>query len=66
MIFLVLDTKNEGLFFVMVGIISRHHKKILGVTINHFSNSVTNIPECELDGGVEECNTLIFEKNRIL
>jgi hypothetical protein len=33
------DTKNESLFLVMVEIISRHHKKILGVTINHFSSS---------------------------
>jgi hypothetical protein len=34
------DTKNESLFLVTVEIISRHHKKILGVTINRFSSSV--------------------------
>jgi hypothetical protein len=33
------DTKNESLFLVTAEIISRHHKKIIGVTINRFSSS---------------------------
>jgi hypothetical protein len=33
------DTKNKSLFLVTIGITSRYHKKILGVTINHFSSS---------------------------
>jgi hypothetical protein len=33
------DTKNESLFLVTVKIISRHHNKIIGVTINRFSSS---------------------------
>jgi hypothetical protein len=36
-----VDTKNESLFLITVEIISRHHKKILGVTINLFSSSDT-------------------------
>jgi hypothetical protein len=35
------DTKNESLFLIMVEIISWHHKKILSVTINRFSSSVS-------------------------
>jgi hypothetical protein len=34
-----MDTKNERQFFVSVRIISLTIKKILGVTINHFSTS---------------------------
>jgi hypothetical protein len=34
-------TKNESTFLVMVKIISGHHKKILDVTINHFSISAS-------------------------
>jgi hypothetical protein len=33
-------TKNKNIFLVTVEIISQYHKKILGVTINHFSSSV--------------------------
>jgi hypothetical protein len=36
------DIKNESLFLITVEIISRHHKKILGVTINRFSSSASN------------------------
>jgi hypothetical protein len=39
----IADTKNESLFLMMVGIISRHHKKILGVTVNHFSTSASSL-----------------------
>jgi hypothetical protein len=39
-LFKTVDTKNESLFLVTVEIINRHHKKILGVSINHFSSSV--------------------------
>jgi hypothetical protein len=38
-LFKTTNKKNKSLFFVTVGIISHHHKKILHVTINHFSSS---------------------------
>jgi hypothetical protein len=38
-LFKTADTKNESLFLVTVEIVSRHHKKILDVTINRFSSS---------------------------
>jgi hypothetical protein len=33
------DEKNESPFLMTIRIISRHYKKMLGVTLNHFSTS---------------------------
>jgi hypothetical protein len=52
-----VDTKNESLFLVTVEIISRHHKKILGVTINRFSSSDNNLPSPDLSTVFDHCLT---------
>jgi hypothetical protein len=41
LLFKMTDIKNENIFFMMVRIISRHYKKIIGVIINYFSTSDT-------------------------
>jgi hypothetical protein len=38
-LFKTVGTKNKSPFLMTIEIISRHHKKVLGVTINHFSTS---------------------------
>jgi hypothetical protein len=50
-LFKTTDTKNKILFLVTVEIISLHHKKILGATINYFSTSAwarlsLSLPQC--------------------